>query len=300
MSFAWMARGRAGRAGLALAAAAALGGVVAGPASAVVGGVRLTPSAHPAVVTLADACTATLVRGDRLLTAGHCASHVDPGRTTVRIGPGAASYVAVRVARHPRFRYQLPAYPAEPDRDVAIVQLDRPVVGVAPIPISTRPARRGERLRLLGYGTADPDHPGRFGKLRQATLVVRSAAVCRRELRRVDPEQAPQFHPDRMLCTQDPDGRPPFASGCNGDSGGPLLRRDPARRRSVLVGIDSWGVACGARDGDPEVFVRLARERAFVVDPRPRWATVRIREPWDEDAGAAGAPARPRASRERR
>ncbi|WP_320671324.1 S1 family peptidase [Patulibacter defluvii] len=286
MTSALEARGRARRGLLAAALAGLLAGALVAPATAVVGGARATPRAHAAVVSLADACTATLVAPDRLLTAGHCASHVDPGVTRVRIG--GAAYVAARVARHPRFRYQLPAYPAQPDHDLAIVELDRPVPDIAPVALSTRPVRRGERLRLLGYGTSDPRRPGRFGVLRTARLVVRSATVCRHAIARADPDQKSQFHPTRMLCTQDPDGRAPYASGCNGDSGGPLLRWDRERRRSLLVGVDSWGVACGAQHGDPEVFVRVAGFRAFVLDPRPAWASARIRDPWDAAADAAG------------
>lgn len=250
-------------------------------AAAVVGGSDVAREDHPAIVPLARACTATLVAPDRLLTAGHCASHVDPGRTRVRIGEAPTPYVAARVARHPRFRYLLPTVPAEPYRDVALVQLDRPVPDVTPLAVSRRALRAGATAVVVGYGTADPRRPDRFGRLRSADLVVRDDATCRAELERAGEEQGGQYRRRVMLCTQDPDGREPYASGCNGDSGAPLLVRTTGGR-TVVAGVDSWGVACGADAGDPEVFARTSAEADFILAPDPGWTTQRLREPWDD------------------
>lgn len=257
-----------------------LGLLFAAPvAGAVVGGKAVDRARYPAVVTLAEACTATLIGADRLLTAGHCASYVEPGVTTVSIGNPPQSYVAARVARHPGFRYQLPEVPAEPFHDVALVELDRPVEGVAPMRISSASVRAGTRVEVVGYGTADPERLDRFGVLRSAALIVRGVGVCRRSLEQALRGQGGQFHGASMLCTQDPDGRRPYASGCNGDSGGPLLRWNA--RGPLVVGIDSWGIACGAQDGDPEVFVRMSHERPWAMATNPPWSTGRIRDPWD-------------------
>jgi hypothetical protein len=254
----------------------AAAGVAARPAAAVVAGDEVDPADHPAVVRLAQACTATLVAPRRLLTAGHCISRVVPGTSTVRIA--GERFVAVRVARHPRYQYLTPDYPAEPYRDVALVELDRPS-GVRPVRVSRRAVRAGTRVVLYGYGTGRADQPGSYGVLRRASLVVRSAAVCRDRLERAGRGQGGMYRDAVMLCTQDPDGERPFASGCYGDSGGPLLR---ARRGSpaVLVGTDSWGVACGARGGDPEVFARAAAEWRFVRAVDPGWTTTPIQEPF--------------------
>lgn len=257
-----------------------LGVLVAGvpTASAVVAGERVDPAQHPAVVRLAEACTATLVAPRRLLTAGHCVSHVRPGRTTVRIG--GERFRAVRVARHPRFQYLTPDYPAEPYRDVGLVELDRPVPAVvAPVVVSRAAVGAGDHVVLTGYGTGRADRPGHYGVLRRAELVVRSGRACRRALERAGHGQGAQYRDRVMLCTQDPDGRRPFRSGCFGDSGAPLLRRTPAGR-DVLVGVDSWGVACGDRDGDPEVFARAAAEWDFITAPRPGWSSEPIEEPF--------------------
>lgn len=264
----------------ALTVLGALLGLTAFPpgSGAVVGGKVVPPERHPAVVRLADVCTATLIAPDRLLTAGHCISYVEPGTTRVRIGRGGL-YGVSRVARHPRFRYQLPEIPAEPIRDVALVELERAVPDVAPMRLSGARVRSGTRATLLGYGTPDPDRLDRFGTLRSAELVVRGVGTCRRLLERTMTGQGKQFHAAGMLCTQDPADGDPFASGCNGDSGGPLIRSTTQGPR--LIGIDSWGIACGTLDGDPEVFVRIAFERAWVLSPTPSWSSTPIPDPWD-------------------
>lgn len=261
---------------------ALFGGLLVVPtAGAVVGGVAIDPQRYPAVVTLADVCTATLIGVDRLVTAGHCISYVDPGTTTVKIGRGGP-HVARRVARHPRFRYLLPQIPAEPYRDVALVELDRPVTDVVPMRLSGAVVRADTRVLLLGYGTSDPERLDQFGTLRRADLVVRGVGTCQRLLEQALRGQGKQFRAAAMLCTQGPRPGKSYASGCNGDSGGPLLRTTDSG--PLVVGIDSWGVACGALDGDPEVFARMSLERTWVLSRTPSWSDARIRDPWDPPA----------------
>lgn len=262
--------------GVAVVLALAVAGVGAAPAGGVVGGSRVQPVDHPAVVRLAAACTATLVAPRRLLTAGHCASAVRPGRTTVAID-GRRVRVS-RVARHPGYRFLTPAYPAEPYRDVALAELAEDVA-VVPLRVSRARVAAGATVVLLGYGTFDPGRPDRFGVLRRAALVARPTAVCRRELDRANRGQGAHYRDRVMLCTQDPDGRVPFRSGCFGDSGAPLLR-ERRGRTPVLVGVDSWGVACGARDGDPEVFARASAEWRFIHARDPGWSTETLEEPF--------------------
>ncbi len=246
------------------------------PAGAVIAGTRVDPADHPAVVRLAEACTATLIAPRRLLTAGHCISRVVPGRTRVRVG--GVPLRIVRIARHPRFQYLTPDYPAEPYRDLALAELEADA-DARPIPVSRRPVAAGTVVTLIGYGTGRPRETSNYGVLRTAALVVRDARTCRRGLRRAAAGQAEQYRHRVMLCTEDPDGTRPFASGCYGDSGAPLLR-GPLDGRPTVVGVDSWGVACGARDGDPEVFARVAAERRFLTARDPGWTTAPIEEPF--------------------
>ncbi|MDX8151495.1 serine protease [Patulibacter brassicae] len=240
--------------------------VAAAPAGAVIDGRRVAPEAYPQVVALDGTCSGALIAPDRVLTAGHCADQLRAGFGVRFAGraAGGARYVVTRIVTAPGYRYQAGRVPAEPLNDLALAQLDRPVVGVAPLELDERVVRQGERLRLAGYGTTAPSRPI-FGTLRAADVVSLSNTTCRRALRRRDAEQGSQLRA-HMLCTRGRTG-PPFASGCFGDSGAPLLRRDRGGWR--IVGVDSWGLACGTDRGDPEVFVRVAPFLAFLRGPLP-------------------------------
>ncbi|MGE4428521.1 MAG: trypsin-like serine protease [Solirubrobacteraceae bacterium] len=262
-----------------VAGALALIGVggAAPPAAAVIGGTTEQRVDQPWVAPLAEACTATLIAPDRLLTAGHCLGRVAPGRTRVTIGTPPRAHVVAAIARHPRFAYQTDTFPNEPIRDVGLVRLKEPVTGVTPLRLSRTTMRAGARVTLFGFGTDDADRPSRFGRLRRATLRVHGVDACRRRLERAEDGQGAQFRPTLMLCTR---GEPRSgargvagerSSGCSGDSGAPLLR--PRGRSWVVVGVDSWGVACGTRDGDPEVFVRVSREHDWITAADPGWST---------------------------
>ncbi len=242
--------------------------LAAAPAGAVIDGRRVAPEAYPQVVALDDTCSGALIAPDRILTAGHCTDQLRAGFGVRFAGraAGGARYVVTRLVTAPGYRYQSGRVPAEPLNDLAVAQLDRPVVGVEPLELDERAVRQGERLRLAGYGTTAPSHPI-FGTLRAADVVSLSNTTCRRALRRRDAEQGSQLR-THMLCTRGRTG-PPFASGCFGDSGAPLLRRDRARGRWLVVGVDSWGLACGTDRGDPEVFVRVASFLAFLRGPLP-------------------------------
>ena len=79
-----------------------------------------------------------------------------------------------------------------------------------------------------------------------------------------------RFDPARMLCATDTDGLAPLSSGCNGDSGGPLLAGPAAA--PVLLGVVSWGSPlCGA-DHLPSVFAEVAHYRSFITASSPVWA----------------------------
>ena len=108
-------------------------------------------------------CTAVLVAPDAVLTAAHCVTRDPAAALLVPKGlifaPGWGGDLAQPVRR--AIRIDLPAprqlLGGRLTLDLALVTLDAPVAGIAPLP----PADAGEAAPhaiLLGYAVTDPDH----------------------------------------------------------------------------------------------------------------------------------------------
>jgi hypothetical protein len=271
---------------LVLLAGIATAGALAPSAGAIVGGAPTKPSAHPQIVKL-PGCTGSLIAPDRVLTAAHCLDEIQQGTTRVRIA--GRSYRVVHVARHPDYTYEQHRYndptPYASPYDAAILQLDRAVPGIAPLPLRRTPIPVNRPARIIGYGQ---DHPtaGEFGTLRTASVVTRSTARCVASLRRADRGLASIYQPGKHICTQDPDDRKPFRSACYGDSGGPLLLSDG--HRVEIAGIDATSANCGATHNDPTVFDSIVSVLDFVTAPAPAWWPTPVGQPRVEGTRAVG------------
>jgi secreted trypsin-like serine protease len=242
--------------------------VAAAPASAVVGGQRVAPAAVPWFASFGG-CGGTLVAPDRVLTAGHCVAHRELADLR-NVKVGGVVRQAVRFAMHPAWRH---ANGANIFDDVALVQLDEPVPGVAPVTLG---GMLPPKAAILGRGRSTPPVPAAGERLsfhqilRGATLRLIPDAQCARAFRHRKSSGGERFDPARMLCAIDVDGRAPLSSTCNGDSGGPLYAG--TRAAPIVLGVVSWGGSrCGA-DHLPSVFADVARYRDFVTDPSPAWA----------------------------
>jgi trypsin len=269
--------GRMPRRAAALTVAAVLG-VVAAPAGAVVGGTPARPSASPWFAEL-PFCGGALIAPDRVATAAHCVAGL-PLRDLPRVTFGSGVTRGARaLAVHPSYvrraldRTDNRHAPAD---DVALVLLDAPVTDVTPLTLRAAAPARGRRGLLLGRGqkrVPRASAAANYERLRKATLSVISDGACGAFYRRRGgPELRSALRPGSMLCATDPDGRVPFRSACTGDSGGPLVVG------STLAGIVSWGLRCGG-DRDPTVFTDPAAHRAFLTSPTPAVAPVSSGEP---------------------
>lgn len=222
----------------------------------VVGGQPTATAEHPWTVALAsrarfgDArsgqfCGGAVVGPETVVTAAHClepdvlgAPPEEVADLTVISGRDdltgtAGREVAVREVRvHPEYDNRTNA------RDVAVLTLADPL----PDDHAIRAAERGSPSYAAGtparvFGWGDTEGNGSYAqRLHAAEVDMVADASCARAY---EGGELGSFEPSSMVCAAAPDGS---ADACQGDSGGPLVAD------GVLVGLVSWGAACG----DPE------------------------------------------------
>ncbi len=231
-----MLRALAALAGLALplAPAAAIVGD-AGPADAVI--------ARYAVMFFSSrgACTGAVLAQDLVLTAAHCTV----GAANFKfVGHSVAQLQltdVANVAPHPQFNPEPP--PARATADIALLKLFKPLPArFAPAFLAARPVAVGDRLIVVGYGTAVQGDVWSGGTARMATLTVAGRS-------------------DHELILTDPSayGEGSKLGACHGDSGAPVF----TTRGGVpaLIGVVSRG-GCGVMTSA----VPLVRHRDWLME----------------------------------
>jgi hypothetical protein len=173
-------------------------------------------------------CTGAPLGQDLVLTAAHCVINASNlkilGHDADR--PLRPSDVA-DIARHPRFKLDVPAaqQPAAPD--LALLRLfEHLPTRFAPAPLTLRPVAVGDRVIVVGYGVAAHGDSKTAGTARMAMLIVVGRSGNRFSLR------------DQISYGED------GLAACSGDSGAPAF----AIRGGVpaLFGVVSGGSAgCG-------------------------------------------------------
>jgi secreted trypsin-like serine protease len=239
----------------------------AAPAGAVIGGQLVDEAAVPWFATI-NGCGGVLVGPDRVATAAHCVAR----RSMKELGSvdvGGTVHKTVRVAMHPGWRHENGHNLLD---DVAIIQMDAPAAGVAPVTLGSANV---PQATILGRGRSTVPGSGSSEaqtfdlQLRDATLKLMSDAACAKAWKHHKGNGGESFNAARMLCAIDVGGRVPLSSGCNGDSGGPFYTGTAAA--PVVLGLVSWGGSkCGA-DHLPSVFANAARYRGFLLASTPIW-----------------------------
>ncbi len=122
--------------------------------------------------SLSYACSGFLVAPDLIVTAGHCMVNTGESRNETDkycavyswlfdFNETTAGDVAIaNISSDRRYNCKQVIYAVvdgkAPFRDYALVQLDRPVLDRQPVPIATRPVRRGDEVAMVGYPFGTP------------------------------------------------------------------------------------------------------------------------------------------------
>lgn len=187
--------------------------------------------ADGAVATPANAgawCTATLVGCSTVLTAAHCVDDRTPSHYLVYL-QNAGLYEVRSIAVHPDYAF--------PRADVAVLQLEEPVTGIAPTPLNTQvdPAQHhGTTGQIAGYGQTSGSG-GDYGIKRAGEVTL---ASCDDGTGDLDDRRNVCWSFDAPIGAAGED-----SNTCNGDSGGPLFA-------NFGFGTAIAGVTSGGSDGD--------------------------------------------------
>jgi V8-like Glu-specific endopeptidase len=193
---------------------------------------------HPAVGALVTAtgpqapgawCTGTLVGCDKFLTAAHCIAQ-NPSPAAYLVFFQELGFFKIKAIKRPPDQYN------PPYADLAMLTLDKPVEGIAPMPINTSVKPLNNTIAtIVGFGRTGGSRQDygikREGSVRTAACTGKYAAtptICWNFDADVKPEASAQ-------------------NTCNADSGGGVFIRDNDGSRIVEK---VFGVVSGGTDHD--------------------------------------------------
>lgn len=213
-------------------------------------------------------CSGTYFASREVVTAAHCLQNVFADQLFVyfgddfaadfgELGPGPNGMQPPAPGQPSHFA-QADSFEQHPDwnpgefyPDLGVVYLDRKLP-FAPLPLSRKELRAHKEVSISGWGANSAPTPttGAGGRVQRTgkTRTLGSPTLADNHPEDPNPGLNDPAHRANLIKT---DGRAPYANGCFGDSGGPILLEDCGR--TYVAGVEYFG---GLSCQDYSLFVR--------------------------------------------